>query len=88
MEGLWFKVGDKVWLSLQNVKMDCMNKKLDWKNAKYTVIEVIGSYSYCLDMLPGIYNVFYSKLLYLAATDPLLLQTSDDAQPPIYVVED
>ena len=88
IEGLYFKVGDKVWLSLQNIKTDHTNKKLDWKNAKYTIIEVIGSYSYRLDTPPGIHNVFHSKLLRLAATDPLLSQTSDDAQPPAYIVDD
>ena len=87
-EGPHFKVGDKVWLSLQNIKTDRTNKKLDWKNAKYTVIEVIGSHSYRLDTPPGIHNVFHSKLLRLAATDPLPSQTSDDAQPPAYVVDD
>ena len=87
-EGLYFKVGNKVWLSLQNIKTDRTNKKLDWKNAKYTVIEVIGSHSYRLDTPPGIHNVFHSKLLRLAATDPLPSQTSDDAQPPTYIVDD
>lgn len=87
-EGPRFKVGDKVWLSLQNIKTDRTNKKLDWKNAKYTVTGVIGSHSYRLDTPPGIHNVFHSKLLRLAATDPLPSQTSDDAQPPAYVIDD
>jgi len=87
-EGPRFKVGDKVWLSLRNIKTDRTNKKLDWKNAKYTVTDVIGSHSYRLDTPPGIHNVFHSELLRLAATDPLPSQTSDDAQPPAYVVDD
>ena len=39
-------------------------------------------------MPPGVHNVFHSKLLCLAATDPLPSQTSDDAQPPAYVIDD
>ena len=88
IEGLQFEVSNKVQLSLQNIKTDHMNKKLDQKNTKYTVTEVISSHSYYLNTLPRIYNVFYSKLLCLVATDPLLLQTSDDAQPPAYVIDD
>jgi hypothetical protein len=86
-EGLQFKVGDKVWLSLRNIKTDRTNKKLDWKNAKYTVIEAVSSHSYRLDTPPGIHNVFHSDLLRHAATDPLPSQVSDDAQPPAYVVD-
>ena len=46
------------------------NKKLDWKYAKFTVTGVISSYNYRLDMPLRIYNIFYIKLLRLAATDP------------------
>jgi hypothetical protein len=51
--------------------MDRLSKKLDTKYTKYMVIEVIGSYSYRLDTLPGIHNVFYIRLLKLATTNPL-----------------
>jgi hypothetical protein len=43
--------------------MDCPLKKLDTKYAKYIVIEIVSSYSYRLDTLLGIYNVFYIRLL-------------------------
>jgi len=51
--------------------MDYLSKKLDTKYTKYMVIEVIGSYSYRLDTPPGIYNVFYIRLLKLVTTNPL-----------------
>ena len=57
------------------------NKKLDWKYIKFTVTGVIGSYNYRLDMPPGVYNIFYTKLLRPAATNPFDSQITDDAQP-------
>jgi hypothetical protein len=51
------------------------------------VIEVISSYSYCLDTPPGIYNVFHSQLLCLAAVDLLLSQVQTDTQPAPQIVE-
>jgi hypothetical protein len=52
--------------------MDYLSKKLDTKYTKYTVIEVIGSYSYRLDTPPGIHNVFYIYLLKPVTMNPLL----------------
>ena len=66
-----FKVGDKVWLNLENVRTKRPSKKFNSKTAKYTVIEVISSYSYRLNTPRGIYNVFYSRLLRPVTTDPL-----------------
>jgi ribosomal protein L19 len=84
-----FRVGDKVWLKLKNVRTTRPSKKLDWKNAKYTVTEVIGSHSYRLNTPPGIHNVFHSDLLCTASTDPLDSQVTDDAQPgPVIVGEE
>lgn len=81
-----FKVGEKVWLNLQNVRTTRQSKKLDWKNAKYTVLEAIGTHSYRLDTPPGIHDVFHVDLLRTAATDPLDSQALDDQQPePIQV---
>ena len=51
--------------------MDCPLKKLDIKYAKYIVIEVVSSHSYRLDILLGIYNVFYIRLLKLVKSSPL-----------------
>jgi len=83
-----FRVGDKVWLDLRNVRTTRQSKKLDWKNAKYTVIEVVGSHSYRLNTPTGIHNVFHSNLLRTASTDPLESQVLDDIQPNPIIVED
>jgi hypothetical protein len=60
-----------VWLNLQNIWTDRLTKKLDTKYAKYTVVEAVGSHSFQLNTPPGIHDIFHSKLLWLAAIDPL-----------------
>jgi hypothetical protein len=77
-----YKVGDKVWLSLENIKTDRPSKKLDARHAKFTVTEVIGSYSYRLDTPLGIRNVFYLRLLQPAHLLPLPGQVVEEGQPP------
>ena len=76
-----------MWLNLKNVTTDRPCKKLDWKNAKYTVLEVISNYSYRLDTPPGIHNVFYASLLKRAAADPFLNQRQDNLRPPVIIVD-
>jgi len=84
-----FKIGDKVWLNLENIRTNRPTKKLDAKHAKFTVLEAIGSHSYRLNTPPGIHDVFHSQLLRLASYDPLPSQVQDDSQPlPQLVGED
>jgi hypothetical protein len=83
-----FRIGDKVWLNLKNVKTNRPSKKLDDKNGKFTVIEVINSHAYRLDTPPGIDNVFHVSLLRPASTDPFPSQIVIEAQPPAIVTED
>jgi hypothetical protein len=83
-----FHVGDKVWLSLRNIKTSRPSKKLDWLNAKYEVTEVISSHSYRLNTPPGIHSVFHVSLLRRASDDPLPSQIQDDTQPPAIIAED
>jgi len=66
-----FRVGDKVWLKLKNIKTDRPSKKLDWLNAKYTVIDVPGTHTVKLDTPPGIHPVFHVMLVKRAPEDPL-----------------
>lgn len=82
-----YKVGDKVWLSLENIKTDRPSKKLDDRYAKFTVTEVVGSHSYRLDTPPGIHNVFHSRLLRLAKSSPLPGQVVEDTHPPAMLVD-
>jgi hypothetical protein len=70
-----------VWLSLENIKSDRPNKSLDYRYTKFTVLEVLGSYNYRLNTPLGIRNVFYTRLLRPASTDPLRGQTISEPQP-------
>ena len=83
-----YKPGDKVWLTLKNITTDRPAKKLDAKQAKYTVIESVGSHSYRLDTPPGMHDVFHTQLLRPVANDPLTSQENDDSQPiPLLIGE-
>ncbi|KAK1912052.1 hypothetical protein P3342_012535 [Pyrenophora teres f. teres] len=77
-----YKVGNKVWLKLdKQYRTGRQSRKLDWKSAKYTVIEVIDSHSVKLDTPPGHHPVFHVDRLRLANSDPLPSQVQDDYQP-------
>lgn len=76
-----YKVGDKVWLDLRNIRTNRKSKKLDAKNAKFTVTETIGSHAFRLDVPKGIHNVFHSNLLRPAYEDPFPSQKTTDDQP-------
>ena len=77
-----YKVGDKVWLSLENVKTKRPKKGLDHRFRKFTVVEALGSHNYRLDTPPGLYDVFHSKLLRPAASSPLPGQILHEPQDP------
>ena len=68
-----FKARDKVWLSLKNIYIKKLYKKLNVRNTKFIVLEIVSSYSYWLDTRLGVYNVFNISLLYPAVLDPLPL---------------
>ncbi|KAI0992761.1 hypothetical protein K3495_g15424, partial [Podosphaera aphanis] len=83
-----YRVGDKVWLSLDNIKTDRPCRKLDARYAKFTVTEIVGSHSFRLDTPPGIHNVFHSRLLRPANSASLPGQILDDNQPAPAVLAD
>jgi hypothetical protein len=83
-----YKVGDKVWLDLRNIRTERPTKKLDSRTAKFMVTEVIGPHSYRLNVPQGIDNVFNVDLLRPAASDPFPSQRQDDTQPPPMIVEE
>lgn len=82
-----YRVGDKVWLNLKNIRSQRHSKKLDWIHAKYTVQEVPSPHTVRLDMPTGVHPVFHVDLIRPAATDPLPSQIVDDSQPPPLVVD-
>jgi hypothetical protein len=87
-QAVTYKVNDKVWLSLENIKTQRPNRSLDHRYAKFTVLEVLGSHNYRLNTPPGIHNVFHTRLLRPASTDPLPDQNVTEAQPLGQLVDD
>jgi hypothetical protein len=64
-------VGDEVWLSLRNVKIDRLSKKLDWLYVKYKVTAVPTPLIVRLDVPTSIHLTFYMDLIERVATDLL-----------------
>jgi hypothetical protein len=81
-----YRVGDKVWLDLRNVRTKRPSKKLDYRHAKYTVIEKLGSHVYRLDV-EGIHDTFHTSLLRPAAENPFPSQVTTNYQPPGVLVD-
>jgi hypothetical protein len=81
-----YRVGDKVWLSLRNIKTDRPCKKLDWLYAKYTVVAVPSPLVVTLDVPGDKHPSFHVELVERAADDPLPSQGKTDTQPPPVMV--
>jgi len=75
-----FKKEDKVWLNLKNIHMNCLCKKFDVKNDKYTIVKKINSHSFCLNTLSSIHNVFHFIMLQSAVMNALSSQCMTDSQ--------
>lgn len=83
------RVGDKVWLQYgKHISNGRPSKKLDWKNAKFTVTKIISSHAVELNTPPGIHPVFHVDRLRLHPRNPLEGQVSDDSQPDAIREED
>lgn len=83
-----FKVGDRVWLKMANIKTTQLSKKLGWVHAKYTVTRVVSSHAVELNVPQGIHPVFNCEDIRLCASDPLPSQVQDDTQPPPIIPDD
>ena len=75
-----YKINDKVWLDLQNIKINRSMKKLDICHMKFTVLKCIESHAYQLNMLFEIKNVFHIYLFWSAHEDSFLSQIQTDWQ--------
>lgn len=82
-----YKVHDRVWLNLRNVRTQRPSKKLDWLHAKYEVLEVPTPHTVRLNVPTGIHPVFHVELVRPAASDPLPSQVVDDSEPPPVIVD-
>ena len=80
-EGVTYRVGDKVWLDLENITTDRPSKTLDHRYGQFTVTEVMGSHTYRLDVPPGIHNVFPVRRLRPVKNAPLPGQIRHEPQP-------
>lgn len=64
---LSYKKGDLVWLNMKNVRTERPYKKLDWKNAKFTIQEIVSTHVVRLNTPPSIHLVFHVNLVRLAS---------------------
>lgn len=84
-----FRVGDKVWLLLRNMKTNRPSKKLDWLYAKYTVTAVPNTLNVVLDVLGRIHKTFHVDLVERVADDPLPSQAQTHTEPgPVTILDD
>ena len=80
-----YKVGDNVWLSTKNIKMERPLKKLDHKMVGPFKIKALVGLSCRLELPTSmkIHDVFHPSLLRKASSDPLPGQHNDPALPVI-----
>ncbi len=83
-----FKKEDKVWLNLKNIHTNCLCKKFDVKNDKYTIVKKINSHSFCLNTLLSIHNMFHFIMLQSAVMNALSSQHTTDSQSSSQIVSD
>ena len=64
-----YKINDEIWLKLKNIITATENKKLNAKQAKYTILENMGFYNFRFDNPSGTRNVFHVDRLRAASAD-------------------
>ena len=79
-------VGNKVWLTMRKqYSTGRLNQKLNYKNQKYTVTEMVSSHAVHLN-IKGVHSVFHVDWLCFTVNNPLSSQPQLDDQPaPIQV---
>ncbi|KAL5629126.1 hypothetical protein BROUX41_002517 [Berkeleyomyces rouxiae] len=83
-----FKVGDRVYLRLRNVRTIRPSKTLDWLALPYRVIQIVGTHAVKLDTPTGIHPVFHVSLVRRARDDPLPSQVLLHHEPPAIAPEE
>ncbi|KAI0996871.1 hypothetical protein K3495_g11310, partial [Podosphaera aphanis] len=83
-----FRVNDRVYLRLKNIRTKRPCKKLDWISLPYRVVQLVGSHAVKLDTPRGIHPVFHVNLVRRAREDPLPSQILQDIEPPAIEADD
>ena len=83
-----YKIKYKIWLTLKNIATATENKKLDAKQAKYTILENMGFHNFKLNTPPDIRNVFHVDRLRAASMDLFFSQIFDDNHPGPFIVNE
>jgi len=78
-----YKVGDSVWLQFgkQFSTPGRPSRKLDYRAAKYDIVEIISPHAVRLNTPPGIHDVFHVDRLRLVPKNPLPSQPQPDNRP-------
>ena len=82
------KIKNKIWLTLKNIATAIENKKLDAKQAKYTIFEDMGSHNCKLNTPPNIRNVFHVDRLRAVSIDLFFPKIFDDNHPGLFIVNE
>lgn len=84
-----FEIGDKVWLSLRNIKTERACKKLDWLYDKYEVVATPSELTVTLNVPRGIHPTFHVELVERAEEEGLPSQERNDGgQGPVLVTDE
>ena len=84
---LLFKVENKVWLNLKNIRTIKPAKKLNWKNIKYTITKIIETHFVRLNVKKKIHDVFHVNRVKLTATNFFSNQILNDEQSSTILVD-